>query len=63
MRNDRPIITVLPLKEIVIALLKLEKVMIEKLPQRGLLRFSSPVYFDLAAVFHTAPLLPGRELS
>ncbi|MDA3832799.1 MAG: hypothetical protein PF495_05325 [Spirochaetales bacterium] len=63
MRNDRPIKTVLPLKEIVIALLELEKVMIEKLPQGGLLWFPSPVYFDLAAVFHTAPLLPARELS
>jgi hypothetical protein len=51
------------LKEIVIPLLELEKVMIEKLPQGGFLWFPSPVYFDLAAVFHTAPLLPTRELS
>jgi hypothetical protein len=51
------------LKEIVITLLELEKVMIEKLPQGGLLWFPSPVYFDLAAVFHTALLLSARELS
>jgi hypothetical protein len=63
MRSDRPIKTILLLVEIFIALLELEKMMIEKLPQRGFLRFPSPVYFDLTAVFHTAPLLPVRELS
>jgi hypothetical protein len=50
------------LKEIVIALLELEKVMNEKLPQGGLLWFPSPVYFGLAAVFYTAHLLPAKDL-
>lgn len=63
MGNYWPIKSVLLLKKIVIALLELVKVMIEKFPQGGFLRFPSPVYFDLAAVFHTAPLLPARELS
>jgi hypothetical protein len=52
MRDDRPIKTILLLEEIIIALLELEKVMIEKLPQRGLLRFSPFVNTSNAAAFH-----------
>jgi hypothetical protein len=63
MGNHRTVETVLLPEKIVIALLELKKVVIEQLPQGTLLRFPSPVYFDLAAVFHTAPLLPTRELS
>ena len=63
MRNYRLEKTVLQLEEIVIAFLKLEKVVTEELPQGSLLRFSSPVYRHIAAVFHNAPLLPTREQS
>lgn len=46
--------TILLLKNIVITLFELEKVVIEELPQGGLLSFPSPVYLFIAAVFNTA---------
>jgi hypothetical protein len=61
MRNDRPEKAVLLLKKIVIALLEFPKVAIEEFPQGGFPRFSSPVYPQIAAAFHLAPLLPAKE--
>jgi hypothetical protein len=58
MGNYRPVEAVLLLEKIFIAFLELEKVVIEKLPQGGLLGFPSPVYLHIATIFHTAPLLP-----
>ncbi len=45
----------------VVAFFKLEKVVVEKLPLRGLLRRPSSVYFHIAAAFHIDHGLPAKE--
>jgi len=63
MRDYRAVKPILLLEKFVIDLLKFNKIAIEELPQGGILRLSSPVYFHLATAFHMAPLLPARGQS